>query len=97
MKTPWGGMSPSARVHPQAVIEGPVLLGPGCLVDADAHIGPEVVLERDVVVTRGSSVAHAVVLPNTFIGEGLTGRDDAQFGQGVISCCSHCFFLLADQ
>ena len=79
IKTPWGGMSPSARVHPQAVIEGPVLLGPGCLVDAEAHIGPEVVLERDVVVTRGSSVAHAVVLPNTFIGEGLSV-------QGGVAC-----------
>jgi N-acetylglucosaminyldiphosphoundecaprenol N-acetyl-beta-D-mannosaminyltransferase len=79
IKTPWGGMSPSARVHPQAVIEGPVLLGPGCLVDAHARIGPDVVLERDVVVTRGSSVAHAVVLPNTFIGEGLSV-------QGGIAC-----------
>jgi N-acetylglucosaminyldiphosphoundecaprenol N-acetyl-beta-D-mannosaminyltransferase len=72
IKTPWGGMSPSARVHPQAVIEGPVLLGPGCLVDAQARIGPNVVLVRDVVVTRGSSVVNAVVLPNTFIGEGLS-------------------------
>ncbi len=31
------------------------------------------------------------------VGEGLAGRDDAQFGQGVISCCCHCFSLLADQ
>jgi N-acetylglucosaminyldiphosphoundecaprenol N-acetyl-beta-D-mannosaminyltransferase len=74
IRTPWGGMSPSARVHPGARITGPVLLGPGCLVDDGAQVGPDVVLERDVVVARGSSVVDAVVLPNTFIGQGLSVR-----------------------
>jgi N-acetylglucosaminyldiphosphoundecaprenol N-acetyl-beta-D-mannosaminyltransferase len=71
IRAPWGAMSPSARVHPTARLLGPVLLGPGCLVDEGAQVGPHVVLTRDVVVASGSLVRDAIVMPDTFIGKGL--------------------------
>lgn len=71
ISTAWGGMSPSARLHPTARLEGPVLIGPGCFVGEGASIGPHVVLTRDVVVSAGTMVRDSVVLPETLLGSGL--------------------------
>lgn len=71
LRQPWGVMSPLARVHPHAVLVGPVVVGPGCIVEAGARIGPEVVLSRDVVVSSGTSLEHSMVLDNSFIGAEL--------------------------
>ncbi|MCV2368894.1 WecB/TagA/CpsF family glycosyltransferase [Roseateles oligotrophus] len=67
----WGAMSPTARVHPSATMIGPVLIGPGCVVEAGAKVGPHVVLSRDVIVSRGSSVEHSLLLPQTYVGAEL--------------------------
>jgi hypothetical protein len=69
--TPWGAMSPGARVHPRATIDGPVLIGPGCLIAEGASVGPNAVLSRDVVVCAGTHVRESVVLPGTYLGRGL--------------------------
>jgi hypothetical protein len=71
VKTSWGAMSPLARVHPQARMTGPVRIGPGCIVDRDADVGPAVVLSRNVWVSGGTRVSHSVVLPNSYMGAGL--------------------------
>jgi N-acetylglucosaminyldiphosphoundecaprenol N-acetyl-beta-D-mannosaminyltransferase len=70
-RTPWGGISPRARVSPLAVITGPVLIGPGCYVAAGAKIGPNAVLTRNVVVGAGTEVHQALVLPDTLLGENV--------------------------
>ena len=71
VKTPWGAMSPLARVHPQARMTGPVRVGPGCIVDRDAEVGPGVVLSRNVLVSGGSRLSHCVILPDSYVGAGL--------------------------
>jgi N-acetylglucosaminyldiphosphoundecaprenol N-acetyl-beta-D-mannosaminyltransferase len=71
VKTTWGAMSPLARVHPQARLCGPVRIGPGCIVNRDAEVGPGVVLSRNVWVSSGTSLAHCVVLPDSYLGSGL--------------------------
>ena len=71
VKTSWGAMSPLARVHPQARMTGPVRIGPGCIVDRDADVGPAVVLSRNVWVSGGTRVSHSVVLPESYMGAGL--------------------------
>lgn len=71
LRQPWGVMSPLARIHPHAVLVSPVVVGPGCIVEAGARIGPEVVLSRDVVVSSGTSLEHSLVLDNSFIGAEL--------------------------
>jgi N-acetylglucosaminyldiphosphoundecaprenol N-acetyl-beta-D-mannosaminyltransferase len=67
----WGAMSPLARVHPTASLIGPVLIGPGCVVEAGAKVGPYAVLSQDVIVSRGSSVEHSLLLPQTYVGADL--------------------------
>lgn len=66
--TPWGAMSPDARVSAHAVMLGPVLAGPGCFVHADAQVGPNVVLAGDVIVTSEARISNSVVMTGTFVG-----------------------------
>lgn len=72
LRFPWGAMSPDADVHPQARLEGPVLVGPRCLVERGARVGPGTVLSRDVLVSGGAVVRDALVLPNTFVSGSVT-------------------------
>jgi N-acetylglucosaminyldiphosphoundecaprenol N-acetyl-beta-D-mannosaminyltransferase len=72
IRKPWGVVSPTARVHPTARLLGPVLIGPGCIVEAGAEIGPMAVLTRDVIVGAGTVVRASTVLPSTYVGPGLT-------------------------
>lgn len=69
--TAWGAVSPGATVHPRATIVGPVLIGPGCLVDDGATVGPNTVLTDDVIVSAGTTVRDSIVLPRTYLGRGL--------------------------
>lgn len=71
-RMPWGAMSPQAIVHPQALLIGPVLVGAGCVVGRTALLGPDTVLSRDVLVAEGAVVRDALVLPNTYVGGGIT-------------------------
>lgn len=71
LRTPWGAYSPDAVVQAGAIIEGPVLIGPGCLVSAGARIGPVTVLTRDIVISTDSVVRNSIVLPHTYVGAGL--------------------------
>lgn len=72
---PWGAMSPQARIHRDAIMHGPVLVGPGSVVAAGASVGPNVVLARDVIVEARTVVRDATVFPGTYMGAGLDVRD----------------------
>jgi hypothetical protein len=61
----------SAVIHSSAQIVSPVFIGSGCEVAARAIVGPNVVLGPDCVIDRNTSVANAVLLPGTFVAEGL--------------------------
>lgn len=68
----WGAASPSAVIHPNAQIEGPVLIGPGCVVEANAELGAGTVLVRDIVIAQGAKVQNTLVMPNTYVGGQIT-------------------------
>lgn len=72
LRQPWGAMSPEAQVHPEVDIRGPVLIGPGCRVERGAVLGPDTVLSRQVLVCDGAVVRDTLVLPNTYVGPGVT-------------------------
>jgi N-acetylglucosaminyldiphosphoundecaprenol N-acetyl-beta-D-mannosaminyltransferase len=74
IRQPWGAMSPLAKLHPLATVVGPALIGPGCVIESGVHIGPKVVLTRDVVVAERTRLEHTVVLDGTFIGADLELR-----------------------
>ncbi len=66
-RMPWGAMSPDAIVSASARMTAPVLIGPGCVVDGAAQLGPKVVLSRDIFICDGAEIRHTVVLPNTYV------------------------------
>jgi N-acetylglucosaminyldiphosphoundecaprenol N-acetyl-beta-D-mannosaminyltransferase len=82
LQTTWGAHSPDAIVQAGAIIEGPVLIGPGCFVASGARISAGTVLTRDVVISSGAAVGNSLVLPQTFIGGGL------ELEEAVVSGCS---------
>ncbi len=72
IRRPWGAMSPLAHVDQRAMLVGPLRIGPRCVVERGAHLGPRVVLSSDVVVSAGTRLEHCLVLPGSYIGSGLT-------------------------
>lgn len=49
-------IAPTAKVHPDAVIQGGVVIGDFCLVERDVIIGPETILEPYVFVKRWTTL-----------------------------------------
>ena len=68
LRKPWGAASPDAVIHANAKIYGPVLVGPGCVVEAGAELGPASVLAHDVFLASGARVRNSLVMANTYVG-----------------------------
>jgi mannose-1-phosphate guanylyltransferase len=56
-----GWVHDAARVDPEALLEGPFYVGPGCRVAAGATVGPDATLVSDVVVETGARVRDSVL------------------------------------
>lgn len=71
----------SARVHEDATLQGPVVVGPDSEVAAGAVVGPEVALGRNATVGANAVVARSVldadarVGPNATLLDCVTGQD----------------------
>lgn len=63
-----------AEVHPDAVIDGPAIIGDYCSIAAGAHIGRYSVLGANVVVGTDADLERAVVHDNTYLGQGVRLR-----------------------
>jgi len=77
-----GWAHPTARIATEAVLEAPFYVGPGCRVEAGAHVGPDAVLVADVEVGRGARVRDSVVWAGTTIGP-LAEVEGSLLGPGV--------------
>jgi mannose-1-phosphate guanylyltransferase/phosphomannomutase len=63
-----------ADIHPEARIDGPVILGDYCRVEANARLGEYTVLGTNVRVRAGADLQRAVIHDNTYIGENVRLR-----------------------
>lgn len=63
-----------ADVDPDAVIDGPVVIGDNCRVEAGAHLRAYTVLGADVVVKNDAFLEHTVVHDHTYVGPGARLR-----------------------
>jgi NDP-sugar pyrophosphorylase family protein len=72
-------MGEGCRVAKEAVVRGPVVLGPGCSVGEGAAV-ENAVLWEGVEVGRGARVSRAVLGNGTKIGEGVGIADTALVG-----------------
>jgi mannose-1-phosphate guanylyltransferase len=74
---------PDARIAPGAVLDGPVLVGAGVVIEDGAHVGPHVVLADAVLVGRGVRVVDAAVLAGARLATGAV-VEGALVGPGAM-------------
>ena len=72
----------SARVHQDAVLQGPAVVSPDCEVGPDAVIGPNTALGRNVTVGANATIQRSVIDADTRIDPGSTLIDTVT-GQDV--------------
>lgn len=77
-----GWVHPEAQVDARAELEGAFYVGPGCRVEAGAHVGPDAVLCRDVRVASGVWVRDSVVWEGGRLEE-FASIEGALLGAGV--------------
>lgn len=65
----WYGKS--AQLHPQSVINPPVLIGEGAQILAGCEIGPNVVVGDYSVIGESTNIANSTVLKHTYVGRDL--------------------------
>jgi hypothetical protein len=65
----------NVSVHPTAMLEAPVYLGPNTQVGQNAHVGPFAVLAEDCIVGAESCLSNALIGPGTYVGEALEIRE----------------------
>jgi phenylacetic acid degradation protein len=73
-------VDPSAFVHPQAVLVGDVIVGPGC------YVGPGASLRGDfgrVIMGRGSNVQDGCIM-HSFPSKDALIEEDAHIGHGAV-------------
>jgi mannose-1-phosphate guanylyltransferase / phosphomannomutase len=63
-----------AEIHPDARIDGPVIIGDYCRLEGNARLGEYTVLGTNVRVRAGADLQRAVVHDNTYIGENVRLR-----------------------
>jgi N-acetylglucosaminyldiphosphoundecaprenol N-acetyl-beta-D-mannosaminyltransferase len=81
---PWGFASVHAHISADAYIEGPVWIGPGCVVRADAHLGPHVTLSANVVVDKNAVLSNAIALPEAFVGSAAAQVEGVCLAEAVL-------------
>jgi glucose-1-phosphate thymidylyltransferase len=65
-------VAPSAIVHPDATLRGPLVVGPDCEVGPNAVVGPDTALGRNVTVGPNVTVERSVVDADTRVEAGST-------------------------
>jgi mannose-1-phosphate guanylyltransferase len=82
LKGPEGWIHPTASIAPSARVRGPVAIAAGCRVEADAAVGPGVVLGAGCRIEAGAQVDTAVLWEEVEVGAAarLTG---CLLGRGV--------------
>jgi mannose-1-phosphate guanylyltransferase/phosphomannomutase len=63
-----------AELDPGATVDGPVVIGDNCRVEAGAHLAEYTVLGTDVVVKAEASVTRSVLHDHVYVGRGASLR-----------------------
>src|SRR4051794_10338598 len=58
-----------AEIHPEALVEGPAVIGENCRVEAGARLGEYTVLGGNVRVREGADLERVVVHDNAYLGQ----------------------------
>ena len=63
-----------AEIHPEAVVDGPAVIGENCRVEANARIGEYTVLGGNVRIREGADLERVVIHDNAYLGPNVRLR-----------------------
>jgi mannose-1-phosphate guanylyltransferase/phosphomannomutase len=63
-----------AEIHPEAVVDGPAVIGENCRVEANARIGEYTVLGGNVRIRAGADLERVVIHDNAYLGPNVRLR-----------------------
>lgn len=78
----WAGRK--AQLPSEAVEKAPILVGSRCRVHETARLKSGTVLSSDVLVDRGAVLGSTVVLPGTYVGEGVELEQSIVWGNLLV-------------
>jgi NDP-sugar pyrophosphorylase family protein/lipopolysaccharide/colanic/teichoic acid biosynthesis glycosyltransferase len=90
----WAGRN--NRIHPQARMAPPVLIGSNTWIDQGVELGPDVVVGSNVMILSQTQVQRSTILDNTYIGQMLRIEDRIVLHDLMIDVQSGAFIQLAD-
>lgn len=64
-------LSRNVMLHPKAAIAAPVFIGENCRIESGVRIGPNVTIGHNCMLDQRSTVSQSVILPGSYVGEGL--------------------------
>lgn len=64
-------LSRNVSLHPTARLEPPVYIAENCRIERGVRLGPRVVVGRNSVLDEGCLATEAVVMPGSYVGQGL--------------------------
>ena len=64
-------LSRNVMLHPQTVIIPPVFIGENCRIEEGVALGPNVTVGNNCMLDQRSSARNSVILPGSYVGEGL--------------------------
>ena len=77
--TQWGEQHPSALVHPSATLGKNVVLGPYCVIGANARIGDDCLIGSHTVIENDAQIgARTMLHPHVFIGSACVVGTDCE-------------------
>lgn len=68
-------LSRNVVLHPTAEVTAPVYIGENCEIGAGVKLGPRAVLGHGCVLDTHSTVTNSLILPGSYVGEGLELAD----------------------
>ena len=79
-----------SEVHPAAKVQGPVVIGDYCRVEANAHLREYTVLGANVRVSEDGFIHRAIVHDNTYLGPSVSLRGCVVGRSSDIRRAAHC-------
>ena len=79
----WVGMH--AHIAADVKLIAPCWIGERAWIEAGVVIGPNAVLEREVVIARGAEVSQSVIGPQTFVGQFTEVRNSLACGSTLVN------------
>ncbi|NIR02904.1 MAG: nucleotidyltransferase, partial [Gemmatimonadales bacterium] len=74
----------NTRIHPEAKLDPPVLVGRGCSVGPGAQVGPLSAVGDNCMVEAGAVVEHSVIASGAYVGHGSRVKG-ATVGRKVVA------------